>query len=84
MQTTQTPVTVRTLEPEPGFFLTQADSSIPISQKIVSKKIYLAVSDSPDNWREISQEEADAIIEAQEAERRRIDEAVEADNQDPV
>lgn len=46
---------VQILEPENGW-LTQAQD-IEIQNRVFSKKIFLAVTDSPSNWKEISEEE---------------------------
>lgn len=43
-----------------GTLLTQAKDVAP-EQRIFVETIYLAINDSPDNWREISVAEADAI-----------------------
>lgn len=51
----QSNYTVQILEPENGW-LTQAND-IEIENRIFSKKIFLAVTDSIDNWIEISEEQ---------------------------
>lgn len=51
----QSNYTVQILEPENGW-LTQAQE-IEIQNRVFSKKIFLAVTDSPSNWKEISEEE---------------------------
>lgn len=48
-----------------GCYLTQANCA-DIRTAIITDRVYLAKSDSPDNWREISAEEADDI-KAQQA-----------------
>lgn len=61
----QSNYTVQILEPENGW-LTQAQE-IEIQNRIFSKKVFLAVNDSVDNWTEISEEEYAAFqIELEE------------------
>lgn len=48
-----------------GCYLTQANCA-DIRTAIIAERVYLANTDSPDNWREISAEEADAIKAEQE------------------
>lgn len=54
----------RVITPEEGHFLTQAED-IDIMQRVFSKEIFLAVTDSPANWKEITEDEANVIIEYQ-------------------
>ena len=56
---------VRVLIPEYGYKLTQA-GEVEIENRIISDKIYLAVNDDAENWIEITNEEADAIVAEQE------------------
>lgn len=56
---------VKVLIPEYGYKLTQANE-VEIENRIISDKIYLAVNDDAENWIEITNEEADAIIAEQE------------------
>lgn len=59
-------VTVQIIEPDDGMWLTQVED-VEILARIFSKKVYLAVNDSEDNWREITQaeyEQYQAQIEA--------------------
>lgn len=50
------------LEPKnPEGYMTQAQV-VALKDRILSKVIYLAINDSPSNWKEISQEEGDRII----------------------
>lgn len=51
----------RVITPEEGYFLTQAED-IDIMQRVFSKEIFLAVTDSPANWKEITEDEAEVII----------------------
>lgn len=59
--------TVRIIEPNDGYSLTQA-ANVDVTERIFSKKIFLAVNDSPTNWVEIT----DAEVEAIKAEQERI------------
>lgn len=65
--------TVQIIEPSEGYTLTQS-KDVEVRDRILSKKIFLAVNDSPDNWKEITDEEAEAIKAEQErlAEEERI------------
>jgi len=54
--------TTRVLIPEEGHYITQAEE-VDIEQRIFSKEIFLAVNDSPANWKEITEDEADMIRE---------------------
>lgn len=47
--------TVQIIEPSEGW-LTQ-NEDVDIQNRVFSKKIFLAVNDSPSNWKEISEEE---------------------------
>lgn len=51
----------RVITPEEGHILTQAED-IDIMQRVFSKEIFLAVTDSPANWKEITEDEANIII----------------------
>ena len=61
----QEEIKVRVLIPSVGYMLTQA-FEVEIQNRVVSEKVYLAVTDEPSNWKEITQAEADAIIAEQE------------------
>ena len=52
--------TVQIIEPSEGYTLTQS-KEVEVQDRILSKKIFLAVNDSPDNWKEITDKEADEI-----------------------
>ena len=52
--------TVQIIEPSEGYTLTQS-ADVEVKDRILSKKIFLAVNDSPDNWKEITDKEADEI-----------------------
>ena len=53
--------TVKTIQAEEGKYLTQAQDVDILHRLLTQNKIYLAVLDSTDNWREIDEEEAEAI-----------------------
>ena len=57
--------TVRIIEPNDGYTLTQANN-VPIEERIFSKKIFLAVNDAESNWIEISDADADTMKAEQE------------------
>ena len=61
----QEEIKVRVLIPSVGYMLTQA-FEVEIQNRVVSEKVYLAVTDEPSNWKEITQDEADAIKAEQE------------------
>lgn len=56
--------TVNILEPENGGYITQKEP-VSIQDTILSKKVFLAVNDSVDNYKEITEEEAEVIKQAQ-------------------
>lgn len=53
-----------------GKKLTQADENIELTDRIVTDRVYLAVNDTAERWKEITDEEAAQIAEAQAAESR--------------
>lgn len=61
----QSNYTVIILQPSEGYTLTQS-ADVEIEERILSKKVFLAVNDSPDNWKEITDEEAENIRIQQE------------------
>ena len=61
----QSNYTVIILQPSEGYTLTQS-ADVKISERILSKKVFLAVNDSPENWKEITDEEAENIRIQQE------------------
>lgn len=61
----QSNYTVRIIEPSEGFTLTQS-ADVDLENRILSKKIFLAVNDDPSNWKEITDTEADEIRLQQE------------------
>jgi hypothetical protein len=69
---TQSDYTVRVLTASDGCFLTEADSSLDVTARTITNRVYLAATDFPDRWREISASDADAYNKArQEAEAER-------------
>lgn len=62
----QTTYTTRVLIPEEGHYITQAEE-VDIIHRIFSNKIFLAVNDSPSNWKEITADEAEILMAAQKA-----------------
>lgn len=52
----------RVLVPEEGHYITQAEE-VTAEERIFSKEVFLAINDSPSNWKEITEEEADMIRE---------------------
>ncbi len=55
-------VTLVTLTPSVvGNFLTQSDPGIPIEARVLATEITLAQDDTPDQWQEISAEEAESL-----------------------
>lgn len=82
----QTEITVRMLVPEEGHLLTQSSPDIPMSRRVVAHGIDLAEGDSPEAWKEIPVEEAEALVReihaAQQEEMRLAAEAREAARQE--
>ena len=56
--------TTTVLKASEGYMLTQANISI--ESAIITDKVYLAALDSPDNWKEITVEEANSLKQQQE------------------
>lgn len=54
MKLTETPVTLRELRPSEGMWLTQTTN---VESRVYSQLVYLGVNDSPDNWREATEDE---------------------------
>ena len=61
----QSNYTVRIIEPSEGFTLTQS-ADVDLENRVLSKKVFLAVNDDPSNWKEITDTEADEIRLQQE------------------
>ena len=57
----QSNYTVIILQPNEGYTLTQANDEIDIKDRVLSKKVYLAINDSQNNWKEITDEDAELI-----------------------
>lgn len=57
---------VRVIMPSEGYLLTQASDDVEIQNRVFSDKVFLAVTDSVDNWKEITIAEANAIKAEQE------------------
>lgn len=68
METKIKQVDVRVLRPNEGCLLTQS-ADIDIKERIFSEEIWLASTDSAENWKDITIEEADKIKKEQEAAR---------------
>lgn len=57
---------MRILEATEGNVLTQSGDVL-VQGRILTYKVYLAVNDSPDNWKEISEEEVERYKEEMRA-----------------
>ena len=68
METKIKQVDVRILRPNEGCLLTQS-ADVDVKERIFSEEIWLASTDSADNWKDITIEEADRIKKEQEAAR---------------
>ena len=66
METKIKQVDVRVLRPNEGCLLTQS-ADVDVKERIFSEEIWLASTDSADNWKDITIEEADKIRKEQEA-----------------
>ena len=66
METKIKQVDVRVLRPNKGCLLTQS-ADIDIKERVFSEEVWLASTDSADNWKDITIEEADQIKKEQEA-----------------
>ena len=65
METKIKQVDVRILRPNEGCLLTQS-ADVDVKERIFSEEIWLASTDSADNWKDITIEEADKIRKEQE------------------
>lgn len=61
----QSNYTVTIIEPSEGYTLTQA-KEVDVQERVLSKKVFLAITDSPSNWKEITDDEAANIAAEQE------------------
>lgn len=68
METKIKQVDVRVLRPNEGCLLTQS-ADVDVKERIFSEEIWLASTDSAENWKDITIEEADKIKKEQEAAR---------------
>jgi len=60
----QTDILVRILTSDEGHVLTEADETITPENRALATEVVLADTDSPDNWKEITAEEAATIRKA--------------------
>lgn len=58
-------VNVSVLKPNAGCLLTQS-ADVELQNRVFSEEIWLAATDSPENWKDISIEEAEALKKQQE------------------
>ena len=65
METKVKQVNVSILKPNAGCVLTQS-AEVDLQNRVFSEEIWLAATDSPDNWKDISIEEAEALKQQQE------------------
>lgn len=68
----QEEIKVRVLRPTEGHKLTQA-TEVAIEKRVISDKVFLGVNDCPENWKEITDAEAEAVKAEQEAEATKPD-----------
>lgn len=68
METKTKQVDVRILRPNEGCLLTQS-ADVDVKERIFSEEIWLASTDSADNWKDIAIEEADKIKKERETAR---------------
>lgn len=54
-------IEIITLTPSEGMVLTQA-AEVADKDRVFSDKIYLGVNDLPQNWKEVSEADADAFV----------------------
>ena len=65
METKVKQVNVSILKPNAGCVLTQS-AEVELQNRVFSDEIWLAATDSPDNWKDITIEEAEALKKQQE------------------
>lgn len=65
METKVKQVDVRILKPNNGCLLTQS-ADVELRDRVFSEEIWLAATDSADNWKDISIEEAEQLKQQQE------------------
>lgn len=66
METQIKQVNIRVLRPSEGCLLTQS-TDVDAKERIFSEEIWLASTDSADNWKDVTIEEAEQIKKEQEA-----------------
>ena len=79
METKIKQVDVRILKPNDSCLLTQS-ADVELQERIFSEELWLAVTDSPDNWKDIPIEEAESLKKQQEELQSQITEAKEIEN----
>ena len=65
METKVKQVNVSILKPNAGCVLTQS-AEVELQNRVFSEEIWLAATDAPENWKDISIEEAEALKKQQE------------------
>lgn len=65
METKVKQVNVSILKPNEGCVLTQS-AEVELQNRVFSEEIWLAATDSPENWKDISIEEAEQLKKQQE------------------
>ena len=65
METKIKQVGVRILKPNNGCLLTQS-ADVELQNRVFSEEIWLAATDSPENWKDIRLEEAEQLKKQQE------------------
>ena len=65
METKVKQVNVSILKPNEGCVLTQS-AEVGLQNRVFSEEIWLAATDAPDNWKDITIEEAEALKRQQE------------------
>ena len=65
METKGKQVNVSILKPNEGCVLTQSEE-VELQNRVFSEEIWLAATDSPENWKDISIEDAEALKKQQE------------------
>lgn len=65
METKVKQVSVSILKPNEGCMLTQS-ADVELQNRVFSEEIWLAATDAPENWKDISTEEAEQLKKQQE------------------
>ena len=79
METKIKQVDVTTIKPNDACLLTHS-ADVELQERIFSEELWLAVTDSPDNWKDITIEEAESLKKQQEELHSQITEAKEIEN----